>query len=399
MNPLESFELAIKNILASKLRALLTMLGIIVGVTAVILIVGLGNGVKNYMTNEFSSLGVNTLTVSVTGRGATSSRRLTVDNMYDIIAKNQDTLDKVSPMVRMAGPVKIGNETLSTTSVTGVSEDYFDITQYTVKSGRGLEYADIAMRDYVCVVGNYIAKEWFSGDAVGQTIKVGGSYLTIVGVMAEEAESESSSTDDCVFVPYSTAIRLSSTGTVSSYTITVRDVDKATESKQVVQSALYEIFMNDKFYRVSSMGEMLNTMTTMINIIVTVLSIIAGISLVVGGIGIMNIMLVSVTERTKEIGIRKALGAKERYILIQFVIEAATTSAIAGLIGIGLGYGLSAIATTIIKPMLGADLAVSPTFGSALMAFTISASIGIIFGFLPARKAAALNPIDALRNE
>ncbi len=399
MNPLESFELAIKNIIASKLRALLTMLGIIIGVTAVILIVGLGNGVKVYMTDQFSSLGVNTLTVSVTGRGATSSRRLTVDDMYEIVEKNQDTLDKVSPVVRMSGPVKIGNETVSTTSVTGVSEDYFDITQYTVASGRGLEYADIASREFVCVVGSYISKEWFSGNALGQTIKVGGSYLTVVGVMDEEAESESSSTDDSIFVPYSTAIRLSSTGTVSSYTITIRDVNDATPSKLAVQTALYEIFQNDRYYRVMSMGEMLNTMTSMINIIVVVLSIIAGISLVVGGIGIMNIMLVSVTERTKEIGIRKALGAKERFILTQFVIEAATTSAIAGLIGIGLGYGLSAIATTIIQPMLGEDLTVSPTFGSALMAFSISAAIGIIFGFLPARKAAALNPIDALRNE
>ena len=399
MNPLESFELAIKNIIASKLRALLTMLGIIIGVTAVILIVGLGNGVKVYMTDQFSSLGVNTLTVSVTGRGATSSRRLTVDNMYDLVAKNQDTLDKVSPVVRMTGPVKIGNETITTTSVTGVSEEYFDIAQYTVASGRGLEYSDIAGREFVCVIGNYIAKEWFGGDALGQTVKVGGSYLTVVGVMGEEAESESSSTDDAIFVPYSTAIRLSSTGTVSSYTVTIRDVDKASESKIAVQTALYEIFQNERYYSVRSMGEMLNTMTTMINIIVMVLSIIAGISLVVGGIGIMNIMLVSVTERTKEIGIRKALGAKERYILTQFVIEAATTSAIAGLIGIGLGYGLSAIATTIIQPMLGAELAVSPTFSSALMAFSISAAIGIIFGFLPARKAAALNPIDALRNE
>ncbi len=399
MNPLESFELAIKNILASKLRALLTMLGIIIGVTAVILIVGLGNGVKVYMTEQFSSLGVNTLTVTVTGRGATSSRRLTVDNMYDIVAKNQDCLDKVSPIVRMTGPVKIGNETSSTTSVSGVSEDYFDIVQYSVVSGRGIEYSDIAMRDYVCVVGSYIAKEWFSGNALGQTIKVGGSYLTVIGVLGEEAESESGSTDDSIFVPYSTAIRLSSTGTVANYTVTIRDVAKASESKQVVQTALYEIFQNERYYSVRSMGEMLNTMTSMINIIVTVLSIIAGISLVVGGIGIMNIMLVSVTERTKEIGIRKALGAKERYILTQFVIEAATTSAIAGIIGIGLGYGLSAIATKIIQPMLGAKLTVAPTFGSALMAFSISAAIGIIFGFLPARKAAALNPIDALRNE
>ena len=398
MNLLESFELAIKNIIASKLRALLTMLGIIIGVTAVIIIVGLGNGVKVYMMDQFASLGVNTLTVRVFGRG-TSSRRLTVDNMYDIVSKNQDTLDLVSPIVNMQGPVKIGNETLNTTSVTGVSEDYFKISQYAVERGRGLEYADISMRDYVCVVGSYIAKEWFSGDALGQTIKVGGSYLTVVGVLGEEAESESSGTDDALYVPYSTAIRLSSTGTVSSYTITVRDVDAASKSKLVLQSALHEIFQSDNFYNVMSMGEMLNTMTTMINIIVTVLSIIAGISLVVGGIGIMNIMLVSVTERTKEIGIRKALGAKERYILTQFVIEAATTSAIAGLIGIGLGYGLSAIATKLIQPMLGADLAVSPTLPSSLMAFGISAAIGILFGFLPARKAAALNPIDALRNE
>ncbi|MGI5963784.1 MAG: ABC transporter permease [Lawsonibacter sp.] len=392
MNLLEALSLAIKNIRSSKTRTLLTMLGIIIGVAAVIVIVGLGNGLEGYVTESFSSMGTNTLTVSVLPRGST--RTLEVEDMYEIVEENSQYLDLCSPMAGMPGSVKIGSDTTST-SVSGVSEDYLTIKNYSVSKGRSLQYSDILTRAKVCVVGAYVDLAYFGGSAVGQTLRVGGQSLTIVGVVEQQGdELEEGGTDDFLYLPYSTASRLS--GRISSFTITVRSEDTLTQSKQVLENALYAFFESDDFYTVTSMSEMLETMTSMINMIVLVLAGIAAISLVVGGIGIMNIMLVSVTERTREIGIRKSLGAKERYIMQQFVMEAAVTSALGGILGILLGYGLSAVATQVVTAALESSLTVSPTLGAVLLAFGISVGIGILFGYLPAKKAAILNPIDAL---
>ena len=392
MNILESLSLAVKNIVSSKTRTLLTMLGIIIGVAAVIVIVGLGNGLEGYVSDSFSSMGTNTLTVMVLSRGST--RTMEVEDVYGIVAENSQYLDLCSPTASLSGSVKVGADTTSS-SVTGVSEDYFSIQGYEVSRGRGLQYSDIATRTKVCVVGAYLDQAYFGGNAVGQTLRVGGQSLTIVGVLEQQAdELEEGGADDCLFLPYSTASRIS--GRVSSYVVTVPDEDFLSESKAALEDALYEFFESDDFYTVTSMSEMLETMTSMINLLVLVLAGIAAISLVVGGIGIMNIMLVSVTERTREIGIRKSLGAKERYIMQQFVIEAACTSALGDIIGILIGYGLSAAATRVVTSLMEATLTVSPSAGAVALAFGISVGIGILFGYLPAKKAAALNPIDAL---
>ena len=392
MNILESLSLAVKNIVSSKTRTLLTMLGIIIGVAAVIVIVGLGNGLEGYVSDSFSSMGTNTLTVMVLSRGST--RTMEVEDVYGIVAENSQYLDLCSPTASLSGSVKVGADTTSS-SVTGVSEDYFSIQGYEVSRGRGLQYSDIATRTKVCVVGAYLDQAYFGGNAVGQTLRVGGQSLTIVGVLEQQAdELEEGGADDCLFLPYSTASRIS--GRVSSYVVTVPDEDFLSESKAALEDALYEFFESDDFYTVTSMSEMLETMTSMINLLVLVMAGIAAISLVVGGIGIMNIMLVSVTERTREIGIRKSLGAKERYIMQQFVIEAACTSALGGIIGILIGYGLSAAATRVVTSLMEATLTVSPSAGAVALAFGISVGIGILFGYLPAKKAAALNPIDAL---
>jgi len=393
VNILESLELAGKNIVSSKTRTLLTMLGIIIGVAAVIVIVGLGNGLKGYVTDSFSDLGTDTLNVTVMTRGST--RSLSVDDFYSIVEEESGTLALCSPTVQMPGQVKIGSDTADSTSATGVSEDYLTIRHYDIAKGRNLQYSDIAYRGKVCVVGAYVDRAYFGGNALGQTLRVRGQTLTVVGVLAQQDTSmEEGGTDDCLFLPYSTAARIA--GEVSSYVVTVRDETQLDESIDVLESRLYQVFASDDYYTVSSMAEMLETMTSMINILVYVLAGIAAISLVVGGIGIMNIMLVSVTERTREIGIRKSLGAKERYIMQQFVIEAAATSALGGVLGILLGDGLSALATRIIAQVMDESLTVSPTWGAVALAFGISVGIGVLFGYLPAKKAAALNPIDAL---
>ena len=375
MSILESLELALKNIVSSKVRTLLTMLGIIIGVAAVIVIVGLGNGLEGYVTESFSDMGTNTLTVTVMSRGST--RSLDVEDMYDIVEENSEYLDLCSPTVTMAGYVKIGSETVDTTTSTGVSEDYLDIARLTIAQGRNLQYSDMSTRAKVCVIGAYLNQAYFGGNAVGQTLRVGGQSLEIVGVLAQQDEElEEGGSDDCLYLPYTTAERI--TGETSTYT------------------TLYAVFASDDYYTVTSMSEMLETMTSMINLLVGVLAGIAAISLVVGGIGIMNIMLVSVTERTREIGIRKSLGAKERYIMQQFVIEAAATSALGGIIGILLGDGLSILATQVVERLMEESLTISPTLAAVALAFGISVGIGIFFGYLPAKKAAQLNPIDAL---
>lgn len=396
MKILESFKMALTNIRASKMRSFLTMLGIIIGVAAVIVITGLGNGMQNYMTAEFESIGTNILTVSIAGHG---SRTLSEEKMYEIIEENPAHFDRVSPGISMNSPVKIGTEFATRTLVTGVSEEYLDIRSYTLTQGRGLLYTDVLKREKVCVIGSYVNQQYFGGRGLGEKLRIGGNPFTVVGVLAESVDSTEGSDDDAIYVPSSTAARLSGMGQINDYIVTVRDVDAASASKEFLEDELYKVFHDEDAYMVMSMAEMLDMMNQMVGVVITILAVIAGISLVVGGIGIMNIMLVSVSERTREIGVRKALGAKERYIMSQFVIEAATTSALGGTLGILFGEGLSSLATFILAMFPDMAVTVAPSLNSILFAAGISVGIGILFGYLPAKKAALLNPIDALRYE
>ncbi len=397
MSIFQSFLLALKNILSSKVRAFLTMLGIIIGVSGVMVIVGMGNGMENYMKDSFQSLGTDLLTVNIIGTG--TSEKITADDMYALVAENPEYLKNVSPVVNVQGSVKIGSETLDETGITGVSESYVSMQNLELEDGRFLQYADVLSRGNVCVVGSYITKMWLGGDAVGKTIRLNGLNFTIIGALSEESESEEGGSDDAVYIPYTTAARMSSTGMITSYSFQVVSEEHVAEAKEAVGDALYNVYGTEDAYRIISMSEILDIMTTMLDVLVAVLAAIAAVSLVVGGIGIMNIMLVSVSERTREIGIRKALGAKRKYILQQFVIEAATLSALGGVVGIIFGFLLSSLATFILKQALDPNLAVTPSVNAIAMAVGISAAIGILFGYLPARKAARLNPIDALRYE
>ena len=396
----ETFREAFQNIWSNKFRTFLTMLGIIIGVMAVMVIVGLGNGMTTSIQDEFADMGTNTLSVQIMGYGA---RSVKIDDFYAIVEAHPDIFSAVSPTSSLSGSVKVGTETdaYSSTSVRGVSEAYLDMAGDRLATGRALNYVDMADNKKVCLVGDYISRVGYGGNAVGQSIKIGSEKYTIVGVLEakiDDPSDQEGSSDDCIFVPYTTAMRVSNVSTASSYGVYVANDADLALGKAIIENGLQELLHSDSGYMVVSLSEMLDMMTSMVNMVVTVLTTIAAISLLVGGIGIMNIMMVSVTERTREIGIRKALGAKERVILALFVVEAGVTSALGGVIGIGLGYLVSAIATKVLAVLItDMTLTVTPTLGSIAVAFGISVGIGVLFGYLPAKRAARLNPIEALR--
>lgn len=386
----QAFRLALKSIVSSKMRSFLTMLGMIIGVASVITLTGLMNGVNKYILDTFSELGTNQITVSVTNTG---TRTIEVDQMYQLVSENSQLFQAVTPKVTMQSTVKNGTKSIDTT-ITGVGEDYLDMNSIKTAFGRFLQYADMKGRSKVCVIGTYISEELFEGAAaIGNTIKINGQVFTIVGIQEEKTESEENSMDDCVYIPYTTAARLSYVSNISSFTFAAWDTDDVEQCEAVLDDFLYEKMKDEDLYRVISMTQLLDMVTSMTDMFGSILGGIAGISLLVAGIGIMNIMLVSVVERTKEIGIRKSLGAKKKDIMRQFVIEAGMISTIGGIMGIGLG-----IAGTVgLGKVFGVEA--FPSNSGILMAFFVSAGIGICFGYMPANKAAKLNPIDALRNE
>lgn len=394
MNAFQCFILALKSLATSKIRALLTMLGMIIGVAAVIIIMSLGNGVTNEVSDAFDSIGTNTITVNIMGRG--SSRTISDDEMYEMASENSDSIKAISPTVNVSSNVRIGAESYSP-AMTGVGEDYLTVKSLEMAEGRFINYIDIKENKMVCVVGAYYnSAEAFDGEALGSMLKINGYNFTVVGVMKNQSDAweDDGSSDNMVLVPYSTAAKLlSRTSQITSYTVLAQNEDTVSAAKLAIENVLYKKFSDENAYVVISMAEKLEEVTGVMDTMVIALALIAGISLLVAGIGIMNIMLVSVAERTREIGIRKALGAKPGHIKLQFVIEAGTTSTIGGVIGIVLGI----VFARILGNAVGMDC--TPTISSIATSFGVSVMIGVVFGFLPANKAATLNPIDALRND
>lgn len=378
------------------MRSFLTMLGIIIGVGAVIILVSIVNGYMSYMIESFTSMGVNRITVSYV---AMPSRSIDVDEFYDFYMENSDLYQQMTPTVSVSATVKHGSDTMDSTSVGGYGEEYLDIMGYGIGAGRSLLYSDMASRQKVAFIGDYVAEELYGSaeNAVGETIKINGDAYTVVGVAERQTEDaadfDDGCTDDFVWIPYSRAVKLSRNANITSYIFTSWDTDNTDACTEALESFLYDHLLNENLYTVTAMSSLLDSLNEQIGMMSMMLGGIAGISLLVAGVGVMNIMLVSVTERTREIGIRKALGAKRRVILQQFIIEAAVTSTIGGVIGIIFG----ALCSTGIGSLIGIEA--PPTVGAVIVSFSVSVGIGLIFGYMPASRASKLNPIDALRSD
>lgn len=396
---------ALRGITKNKMRSLLTMLGMIIGVGAVIALVALGSGSQADIQSQVAGLGTNLLMIHPASSqsagvraGSGSMSSLSMDDAATL-KKEGTFLQGVSAVVQVKEQV-IAGRTNWNTSVMGVGIDYKGIRNYTVESGAYFTERDVKTSSKVAILGKTVANELFPGqDPIGVQIRIRNVPFKIIGVLASKGQSSmGSDQDDIILAPVTTVLyRLSDGKTVRSIMASARYEDEMAEAKSEITTLLRDAHRlpaeSDDDFHIRDQSE-LNTMATKIaGTLTMLLSAVAGVSLLVGGIGIMNIMLVSVTERTREIGIRMAVGARPGDILIQFLIEAVILSLIGGIIGILSGI----TGASILGALLGSSFVISPGIVIGSVGFT--AMVGIFFGFYPARKASQLNPIDALRFE
>ncbi len=405
MIPLATFKLAVRALRRNLMRTILTMLGIIIGVGAVIAMVSIGNGAKAQVEAQIASLGQNVILImsgNVTrggfGMGFGSSPSLTKGD-YAALRSEVAGIVGVSPEVRANAQVAVGNQN-NNIQVSGVGEDYIDIRSWPLASGVNFTEADIRSASKVAIIGKTTATSLFGDlDPVGQIIRVKNAPFIVVGVLSSKGMSMmGSDQDDIVLVPYTSAmVRLTGATTFRSFNVQASSPKELAPTQARITELLRQRHRiaegRDDDFMVRTQEEISEMATSTSRVMTVLLGAIASVSLLVGGIGIMNIMLVSVTERTREIGVRMAVGARGRDILLQFLIEAVTLSIAGGLIGIMLGVG----GAKLVSINFGWNTLVSVQ--SIVVAFVFSAVIGVFFGFYPARKAAQLDPIDALRFE
>lgn len=386
-----AFKMAVKSILSNKLRSFLTMLGVIIGIWAVIAVVGLAQGSTKSITDRLQRLGTNLIQINITGRN--SNRNVTYEELQKFADQHADDIEAIAPTVSSSVTLKYGTNTHDTTLI-GTTADYSLVRDVNVSSGRFILPIDVDYRQKVALVGTYIVKDLFNGqNPIGKKIKINGQIFTVVGVLEERANSQEQSDDDQVIIPVTVAQRLTRNAIIRNFAIKITDGNRSEVVMNDLNDFLYKIYNDTTAYRVFNTAQLLNTLNSVTQTLTLMLAGIAAISLIVGGIGIMNIMLVSVTERTREIGIRKAIGAKRRNILIQFLIEASVVTGLGGVVGIILGF-------VTIRVMSKLNIATAIfSIPWAILAFTISLVIGIVFGLFPASKASRLNPIEALRYE
>jgi putative ABC transport system permease protein len=387
---IESIKMSWENIIHNKLRSFLTMLGIVIGVASIIALITIVQGATNSISEQVNSLGVNKIMVNAMG---TPLKQGLSDSDIQNIAKLSN-ISGLSPTISGRTNLVGDGNVMENVTVQGKNEVYFKMDSSLLKSGRTINILDINSKNQVAVIGSDIVQELYYGvDPIGKELMINGTTYIIIGTLTSSSSFGMNSNNNAVIIPYTTALRSLGIKSISSLDVYLVDTNLADETVGNIDGVLSAAFnYNEDAYTVFNMGDMISSFQTMMSMMSLLLAGIAAISLVVGGIGIMNMMLVSITERTTEIGLRKALGATPNRIQLQFIIESIFLSIIGGLIGLILGSLIAYVAATLI----GISYVISISTISLAVGF--SAAVGIVFGYMPARKASRLNPIDALRS-
>lgn len=386
----ELFQMALATVRSNPLRTVLTMLGVIIGVSSVITLVSIGQGTSKAIEKQYEGLGTNLLTVNLMGNGRAT--QLNYDEVMQL--ENTSGISAIAPtMTRNSTSIKY-DRTTETYNVIGTNDRYLSLQKGTVASGRFLAQADLDFRNHVAVIGSDVAKQFFgTDDPIDEEINVNGYMYTIIGVLKTKGSNTSgTSLDSSVYVPLPTMSRDFKLGNIRTAYVEAASGNDVTRAQRTLELYLFNKFKSTTGYNILNSSELISARQTASSTLTNQLVAVAAISLLVGGIGIMNIMLVTVSERTREIGIRKSIGAKRRNILLQFLVEATLISGMGGLIGLILGIGLS-LAWPYINPSQQTSLSIN----IGLYAFLFSALVGVVFGLYPANKASKLKPIDALR--
>ncbi len=386
----ESMKMSWENINGNKSRSFLTVLGVLIGVAAIIALISIVQGVTGSITSQVMDMGANKVSVQI--MGTPLKRGLTGIDLEAV--KEIDNIKGVSPSVSGMTSIVYNGKVMDGISVQGRNEVHFANTSDLLETGRGINIMDAQNKSLVCLVGNDIVKELFPLESpINKEILINGITYTIIGSLQSGGGFSLSSNDSSVIIPYTTAMGLLGTGYITSLDIYLADESLSDSTTTEIESALNTAFnYNENGFRVTNMQNILDTVETMTGTMGMLLAGIASIALIVGGIGIMNMMLVTVTERTTEIGLRKALGAEPKAIQTQFVLEALFLSLFGGVLGLLCGIGISFLACLAI----GIDFIVVGY--SVPLALGFSGIVGLVFGYAPARKASRLNPIDALRS-
>ena len=391
----QSFKMAVKAIAGNKMRSFLTILGVVIGVVAIVVLVSIGQGANSSVVESIEGMGSNLITANINAR---RMNPIDLDSLNEL-AQNE-AISYVAPIASVSGTVKAGTTTYDDGVVQGTTPGYESIRNWTVAEGRFLQQPDIDNRSFVAVIGSEAATEMYgTTHAVGETFSLNGYTITVVGVLEAVGSSASGSNDNQILIPFTLAQRLSNQTSISSFYVSAASSAQVEQAQAAVESYLEKAFENYNTrsfgtqYSVFNQTEMLSTLNETTNTLTLMLGGIAAISLLVGGIGIMNIMLVSVSERTREIGIRKAIGAARGNILTQFLIESLVVSLMGGL----LGLAISVVAVKALAPVLQMTLTIPVNV--AWMAIGFSVFIGVVFGMYPANKASKLRPIQALHYE